>query len=39
MVSCKTAAFTLSSAQPITFSQLWSLTRRFKPVTEQLWLH
>jgi len=25
--------------QPIAFSQLWSLTRWFKLVTEELWLH
>ena len=25
--------------QPIVFSQLWSLKRQFKPVTEQLWLY
>ena len=25
--------------QPITLSQLWSLTKWFEPVTEQLWLH
>ena len=25
--------------QPITFSQLWSLTRRFKPVNKELCLH
>ena len=37
-LSHKTAAITLSSV-PIAFSQLWSLTRQFKPVTEGLWLH
>jgi len=24
---------------PIAFTQVWSLTRRFKLVTEELWLH
>ena len=37
--SHKTAAFTLSSAWPIAFSQLWTLMRCLKPPTQELWLH
>jgi len=35
--SHKTAAFYIY--QCTSPSQLWSLTRWFKPVTEELWLH
>ena len=33
------AFYTEQSTSPFVFSQLWSLTRWFKPVTEELWLH
>jgi len=41
MVFAQIAAFYTAWAvhQPIAFLQLWSLTKHFKPVTEELWLH
>ena len=38
--SHKTTAFSAEQCtSPSLFLQLWSLTRQFKPVTEELWLH